>query len=457
VGYAYAGPVTDETEERTYRVRIDLADIEPPIWRRLHLSSHLMLDDLHAAIQAAFGWRDHHLHRFATGPSVWDDSSTLYLCPFDVEEGEDEGVPENQVRLDDVLGKPGDLLRYVYDYGDEWEHLIRLESVTARADDVAPAVCVDGERACPPEDCGGPHGYQQLVDAVHAPAEEHDEFRYQMLEESLPYGFRPEHFDREATNEALQLALDPSLRAAAHSPVAGPVLRSLAGRPSWYLLIDLLHTARLHEPVEVDAGTAATAVRRLTWMLDRVGDGGIKLTAAGYLPPRDVEAATTELALEDEFFGKGNREDQTLPVLTLRQARQQLGLVRKYRGRLLLTRSGQRLRNDPTALWWHVVGRVPPHKPDSSEYVAGVVHLVLLAARNDIGSPAALAARVLDDLGWRLTNGQPIEDHVASRAAWDTTAVLEHLGCYEPRRGLARRERPSAVGRHFARAALRGG
>lgn len=452
---------TDETaatanaDERTFRLRVDLADIEPPIWRRLDLDSRLGLDELHEAIQAAFGWLDCHLHRFASGPSVWDPSSTMYLCPFDVDEGEDEGVPESQVRVDEVLAEPGDVLHYVYDYGDSWEHVVTLEAVTERGADAEPAICVDGRRACPPEDCGGPGGYQHLMDTVNAPPDEHDEFRYQLLEESLPYDFRPEHFDRQRANEALRLALDPSLRAAVHSPVVGPVLRAVAGRPSWYRLNDLLRTAGLDGPVTVDVDTATGAVRRFVWLLDRVGDAGVKLTAAGYLPPRDVEAAVTELELDREFWGKGNREEYTFPVLTLREAAQKLGLVRKQKGRLLLTKSGQRLRDDPVGLWWHIADRLPPHKPGSSEYAAGVVNLVLMAARTDIGHPGTLVADALNDLGWRFTDGQPIDDHGATRAGRDTTAVLEHLGCYEPGRGLRRRERPSAVGRLVARSVLR--
>lgn len=70
-------------------------------------------------IQTTFGWTDSHLHRFATGPSVWDRTSQLYLCPFDVEEGDDpDGIPEQDVRLDEVLVDVDERLRYVYDYGD---------------------------------------------------------------------------------------------------------------------------------------------------------------------------------------------------------------------------------------------------------------------------------------------------------------------------------------------------
>jgi hypothetical protein len=90
-------------------------------WRRLDLRSDLTLDAVHQVLQAAFDWTDSHLHRFALSGSPFDRSSQPFLCPYDVEEGEldDEGaVPASDVRLDETLQEPGDVLSYVYDYGE---------------------------------------------------------------------------------------------------------------------------------------------------------------------------------------------------------------------------------------------------------------------------------------------------------------------------------------------------
>lgn len=149
----------------TYRVRMDITDSRPPIWRRLELASDMFLDELHTVIQSSFSWTDSHLHVFAIGSSVHDLEADRYLCPFDVEDGE-AGVPEEEVRLDEVLVEVGDTLLYEYDYGDGWEHRLRLEAVTDRAGGEARAVCVDGERAGPPEDCGGIGGYQAMLAAA---------------------------------------------------------------------------------------------------------------------------------------------------------------------------------------------------------------------------------------------------------------------------------------------------
>ena len=121
----------------TYRVRLDLLDAKPPIWRRLDVASDLYLDDLHVVIQAAMGWSDSHLYAFAAGGRVFMPGSFQFLNEFDVAEGE-RGTPEAQVRLDEVQRGPGDRLWYTYDFGDGWEHVLKLESVlTRRAGDSA--------------------------------------------------------------------------------------------------------------------------------------------------------------------------------------------------------------------------------------------------------------------------------------------------------------------------------
>jgi hypothetical protein len=179
--------------------------------------------------------------------------------------------------------------------------------------------------------------------------------------------------------------------------------------------------------VEQDA--AASMVQRFTWFLHRIGDEGIKLTAAGYLPPVHVLAAVDQLGMHEEWVGKGNREDMTLPMLELREATQHLGLVRKYRGRLLHTKQGQRLRNDPVALWWHIAAKLPLHKPGSSELQAGLVALALIAAGRQVTAveTRVLIAQLLNDLGWRLSAGAAITEWSAYSAARDTTSLLEHL------------------------------
>ena len=133
-------------------VRVDLVAAKPPVWRRLELPSTLRLDELHRVLQAVFGWTDSHLHRFSLGDSAWDEQAERFLCPNDVEEGEDDGVPTSDVRLDEVLAQPGDRLLYTYDYDEEWNHRVVVEQVGEVVDAVR---CTGGRGAAPPEDSGG--------------------------------------------------------------------------------------------------------------------------------------------------------------------------------------------------------------------------------------------------------------------------------------------------------------
>lgn len=418
----------------TYRVRIDLKGTTPPIWRRLELGSDMFLDEVHQVIQAAFGWTDSHLHRFAVGPSVWDKSSELYLCPFDLDEGDEDdegGIGEQDVRLDEVLVQSGDKLLYVYDYGDDWEHVVRLEGILDRPADAPRAVCTGGRRVGPPEDCGGVWGYEEL------------------LAES---GFDDEQFDLDEVNGALSM-VQPAGNVSA--PMAA-LLRQVRGHRVEHQFAELIRQAQPAEPARLDADDAAPMVRRYVWLLDRVGDEGIKLSESGYLPPAHVAAATIELNLADEWIGKGNRENQTLPVLELRESAQKMGLLRKHRGRLLLTRKGQKLRHDPVGLWWHVVARMLWHDAESIEQQAGIVSLIGVAAGRDITAEPfrILLNDVLGALGWRSANGAPLGAWSGTGAARDTVHVLRHMGAFTHYRQLLRSEEPTPAGIALARAIL---
>jgi hypothetical protein len=217
----------------------------------------------------------------------------------------------------------------------------------------------------------------------------------------------------------------------------------------------LLAQAKVLEPVLVDAETAARMVRPYAWFLDRVGAEGIKLTSAGYLPPADVEAVSAELGLADEWIGKHNREVQTLPVLELRESAMRLGLLRKYRGMLLATPRGRKLRADPVGLWWHLAGHLPPAKITRLETHAGLLLLAAVAAGPAAGDdPLEYVARMLIEAGWANRDGTPVTKWQGRDAAADTYVPLIRLGALaQARRGLEP-EQPTRDGALFARATL---
>jgi pRiA4b ORF-3-like protein len=442
-----------------YRVIVDLSGAKPPLWRRLELTSGLFLDEVHEILQAAFGWTDSHLHQFGSGPRYYGPETEYYLCPYQVEEGE-PGVPEEEVRLDEVLADPGDTLCYLYDFGDSWEHVIRLEAVAPWDDAVPAAVCLEGRRDGPPEDCGGLGGYELISAAVdplnpgHGEAVIEFERMYGIEFHADGNGLNP--FRIDVLNAELAQRFPPGARPERAEPgdLPGPLAELLGAVRDGYAHRELrwLVGAALAGRSDVDAVTAARMVRPYAWLLDRVGDEGIRLTGAGYLPPAHVEAAATELGLLEDWMGKGNRETQTLPVLHLRETATKMGLLRKLRGMLQLTAAGRKLRTDPVALWWHLAGRMPP-RSDRCETQAGLIWLLAVAAERP-GDPAEIVARILAGIGWTLADGTPLDTLDADRAAWDTRNVLRRLGGLtdDPRRYGA--GSPNEDGVSFARAAV---
>lgn len=147
---------------RGFQVRLDLRFAKPPVWRRLVLPGDLTLSELHAVIQDAMGWFDSHLHRFRTGA---DHNAAHFITEFDLDEGE-EGIVEDQVRLDQVIAEVGDGLWYEYDFGDGWDHVLKVEKVLAQPP--SEVQLLTGKRACPPEDVGGIGGYAAVAEWVES-------------------------------------------------------------------------------------------------------------------------------------------------------------------------------------------------------------------------------------------------------------------------------------------------
>jgi hypothetical protein len=154
-----------------FRFRIELQDIAPPIWREIEVPGSYSFWDLHVAIQDAMGWQDYHLHAFLPiESSDWEIG-----IPFDDDFADSrETLPGWEVPVVKHFHRAGDRMVYNYDFGDGWTHDVVLEEITA-SDSKRPVACTAGERACPPEDCGGPWGYQILLEALADPAHEQHE------------------------------------------------------------------------------------------------------------------------------------------------------------------------------------------------------------------------------------------------------------------------------------------
>lgn len=182
--------MSTDSERAVYQVKVTLDGIRPAIWRRLLLPGSITLEGFHDVLQVAFGWTDSHLHDFeARGVHYGQPDSELEM----------ERLDERSVSLEEVLRKPKDTLSYEYDFGDSWMHRIVLEKILPNAESRDALSCIAGERAAPPEDCGGPWRYPELLQALSDPSNpEHAELR-----EWVGDDFEPERFDLAKVNKLL--------------------------------------------------------------------------------------------------------------------------------------------------------------------------------------------------------------------------------------------------------------
>ncbi|MDT4928927.1 MAG: hypothetical protein QOF92_1794 [Pseudonocardiales bacterium] len=178
-------------QTRIFQLKIQLATIRPPVWRRVLVPGEIDLGELHAVIQTAFGWTNSHLHQFEIGEHRYGT--------HDPDWGLDDVRDESRSTLFRLAGE-GNRLSYTYDFGDNWEHLVTVEKVLDPQAGRRYPTCTAGRRACPPEDVGGPWGYGDFLDALADPNhEDHGHWT-----EWIDGSFDPDSFDLVGTDAALE-------------------------------------------------------------------------------------------------------------------------------------------------------------------------------------------------------------------------------------------------------------
>ena len=180
-----------------YQFKVTLMDSHPPIWRRIQIED-CTLDELHEHIQTAMGWTNSHLHRFDVRGKRYGDPELL-----------DDGFGDLDIEdstitmLSEIVPKTGKRFRFVYEYdfGDGWQHEVLFEGCPQAVKGSKFPMCLEGERACPPEDCGGVGGYEYFLEVIADPEhEDHDD-----MVEWIGGKFDPETFDpAKATKEMKQ-------------------------------------------------------------------------------------------------------------------------------------------------------------------------------------------------------------------------------------------------------------
>lgn len=151
------------------RLKVTLRHVKPKVVRQIEVPVDLRLDRLHQVMQAAMGWTDSHLHEFRAGGMAWGRPD-----PDGFHEGP---LPEAKATLQDLLDSAGGKsFLYIYDFGDDWEHEVRVERLGEAELSATYPRLLKAEGRCPPEDVGGPWGYAEFLEALADPDhEQHEE------------------------------------------------------------------------------------------------------------------------------------------------------------------------------------------------------------------------------------------------------------------------------------------
>ena len=176
----------------TYQLKVTIADIRPPIWRRLQVRGDVTLFKLHKILQAAMEWQDYHLHQFIVGEDY-------YAIPSPDDAWPREAKNEKRAKLFQVAPAEKARFTYEYDFGDSWRHKILVEKILHPELELEHPVCLAGKRSRPPEDCGGVGGYEEFLEIISDPKHpEHEDTLVWAGEE-----IDPERFDKEEINRLL--------------------------------------------------------------------------------------------------------------------------------------------------------------------------------------------------------------------------------------------------------------
>jgi hypothetical protein len=174
-----------------YRIKVTLKGSEPLIWRRFLVSGDYKLSKLHRVLQIIMGWGEAHLHEFIISGVSFGEPSPEY--------GNRDMVDHKKIALAGMIHQEKKSFTYIYDFGDGWQHELTVEKISAPEEGVHYPLCLAGERACPPEDCGGIGGYEDLLEAMENPKTEDQKVLVEWAGD-----FDPEVFDLKKVNSRLK-------------------------------------------------------------------------------------------------------------------------------------------------------------------------------------------------------------------------------------------------------------
>lgn len=185
--------------DNVYQFKITLKETNPHVWRRIQVPENYTFWDLHVAIQDAMGWDDYHLHEFNIKNPI-DGSEGVIGIP------DEEGISSVEIlegwkqKIANWFSMENKTADYMYDFGDGWEHTVTLEKISPKDKNVNYPICLDGQRACPPEDCGGIPGYEDICQGKHEFQENYKEYD--------PEYFDPKKVHFDDPKERLEISRD---------------------------------------------------------------------------------------------------------------------------------------------------------------------------------------------------------------------------------------------------------
>ena len=173
--------------------RVVLRNVVPEIWRTIEVPDSYTFWDLHVALQDAMGWLDYHLHLF----HVRQGRSRATIAIGIPDEFREDIIPGWEAKLTDWFKEVGATAEYEYDFGDGWEHEIQLMGIVLAEPGQQLPRCTGGAMACPPEDCGGPYAYEDLIANLDDPSTEEHKGLVEWLKDhpGKYWPFDPEKFD----------------------------------------------------------------------------------------------------------------------------------------------------------------------------------------------------------------------------------------------------------------------
>ncbi|HLX92310.1 MAG TPA: plasmid pRiA4b ORF-3 family protein [Puia sp.] len=183
---------------QTFQFKIEIDGIiSPAVWRRLTVPGNFSFHKFHQVIQAAFGWTDSHIHEFFV-----QGRQNQWVIADPASMPETEFKNSRTYRLRDYFGNVGDELIYLYDFGDHWDHVIKVENIFTALQ--KKAACLDGGGKCPPEDVGSIPGFEEFKKAVNEPS--HPEYKSMRKWAGVSKGkiWDPEEFDLVVTDQKVK-------------------------------------------------------------------------------------------------------------------------------------------------------------------------------------------------------------------------------------------------------------